>query len=160
MALFAQIQNYKVVAIVNLASEEEILALASHSQHVVEATASVQVGWIFNGAGVVPPPGYDPITNIESQILSPAVAFATKITSRFTAENIAMGVTQVGKTVVIGDALRALSFWLDNGSLYAAIGEIQNIRAGIQDAWAPFITLARMKDFENQIRVYLGIPTI
>lgn len=83
-------------------------------------------------------------------------AFCNEIIFDFTAQNIAMGITQAGKTKVVADALRDLNYYIRCYSLYEAMAEIDRmIAAGIDPNLSPFVTETRMNDFKNVILGFL-----
>ena len=161
MTQYAQITDNKVVGIVTL-TDDEYAKIAPKYQNVIDITdtPAVAVGWILSGNKLTVPPDYDIAAVIQANVLEPAVAFCERIAKRFTAENIVMGITQAGKTELIGETLRDLSYWTSTGSLYCALGEIQKLKTTFTPEMSPFITLARLVSFENQIRQYLGLPTV
>jgi hypothetical protein len=55
--------------------------------------------------------------------VSDAIKFGTKLIIDAAVENIAMGITQSGKTKAVSDYLRSVQSYLREGSLHAAIAE-------------------------------------
>lgn len=93
-----------------------------------------------------------------TQIINNAIIFGNKIIFDAIVENVALGITQSGKTKVISDYFRALQRYLKEGSLFAAIDEINNlINNGIPEEFAPFVTETRMTTYKQKLQQYLGI---
>jgi len=83
--------------------------------------------------------------------------FVKEMIYEFAAENIAMGITQAGKTKAVADELRDLNYYMRSYSLYEVMAEIDRlIAAGIDPTLAPFMTDARMTDFKNKIAGFLA----
>lgn len=84
-------------------------------------------------------------------------AFVKKMIFEFAAENIALGITQAGKTKAVADELRDLNYYMRAYSLYEVVVEIDRlIAAGIDPTLSPFMTDARMTEFQNKILEFLA----
>jgi len=101
---------------------------------------------------------HDHLANLDfvRAIVSGAMDFSRELMISFAAENVAMGITQAGKTKLIADACQQAFYYLSTGSLYEARTEMLNIT--IEENMAPFLTNARRNAFVNKIEAYLGIP--
>lgn len=128
-----------------LMTEQEFVAYKSTHQAAYNA-------WY---ASTIPAP--NPL-NTYIAIVSKAKEFANEIMNIAAAENILMGITQVGKTKLIADTLRDVTYYLQSGSLYEAMTSIDAVV--ITAEMAPFITSSRLLEFKNKIRVYLGLPPL
>lgn len=95
------------------------------------------------------------VNYVQEQILKPAIEFGQQIIQNFSAENIAMGITQYGMTAQVLLATMDIIVALQSGSLYDAIAKAKAIPAEKKDAM--FITDARLLNFVNKIEDYLGI---
>lgn len=98
--------------------------------------------------------------------------FVASLIHKFAGENIAMGITQAGKSghllalfckkYPIPDATfqNCLKDTFDTGSLYVARDVIQHIRDNPTefDGLSPFVTDARLLGMKNEIETFLGIP--
>lgn len=99
---------------------------------------------------------------ISRQKLRAAKRFAQGLTEEFTVENISLGITQAGKTRAVGDMMKEISFWMETGSLYEAMGSINALIAKIEDPSDsteeidPFITIQRLNWFKPQIQSFLS----
>ena len=83
--------------------------------------------------------------------------FVKQLRLDFAADNIELGITQMGKTRTVADKLRDLNYYLDVFSLYAAVQVIDEmIASGLDPEDAPFITEPRMTEFKNKILQFLG----
>lgn len=158
--LVAFISDYEVKEVKEVTDEEYSLIAPSYQMawDVSNTSPVPQVGWKVSQSGAFIVPNVDPILYIKNAILLPAKSFGQYLIDKNVSENIAMGITQAGKTRLIGEAAEKLSFWLSNGSLYEARAEIAILKANMNPAWAPFITDARLTTMDNELKVYLKIP--
>lgn len=86
-----------------------------------------------------------------------AIEYGGKLMLEFAAENVAMGISQAGKTKEVLQYLHPVKTALDTGSLYAAMDEVDDLlAAGLPAELAPFITEARLLLFKSKIDDYLG----
>lgn len=91
-------------------------------------------------------------------IIKNAVDFGQGLIINFAAENVAMGITQAGKTRDVATYLAPLQVLLNGGSLYGAIDTINDlITAGIPSDLSPFVTETRLLEYREIIETYLGI---
>ena len=68
------------------------------------------------------------------------------------------GISAAVKTRAVSDYLRNLGVYLKEGSLYAAIEEIDAlIAAGIPSSVEPFVTSEKLTVTKDKIKSYLGI---
>ena len=87
-----------------------------------------------------------------------AIQFGAEIILQAIITNITLGITQAGKTRMVSDYLRALQRYLREGSLYAAIEEIDElISQGVPSDLAPFVTEQKLQDVKTKIQSYLVI---
>lgn len=105
-----------------------------------------------------------------------AIEFGASLIRDFGAENVAMGITQLGKTAdvlsVMEDRIEidpvnkpnvkvSVMGTISSGSLYEAINAIDHhiakADAGDYNHLAPFITGTRLTDFKNKILSHLGM---
>lgn len=90
--------------------------------------------------------------------LDKAISFGNELMMQATVENVAMGITQVGKTREIADLFTKLQYYLKTGSLYAAIDEIDHIiAAGLDSSLQPFVTESRLQSYKQKIQTYLSV---
>lgn len=162
MTQYALVQENIVKELVTFETEEELYAVSSKYQAAVDLTNVVpkpRVGWIFNVTVFTPPNGMDVNDLIRHTVLRPAVEFGKSLTEQFTVENIAMGVTQAGKTSAVGALMKELSWWLSTGSLYEAYAGIQAmISAGVDPSLSPFVTVPRLEAYKAKILAYIVGP--
>ena len=91
--------------------------------------------------------------------ISDAKTFGETILNEFSRDNVLVGITQAGKTEAVTRYLHFVQHYVETGSLYAAINEINiKLSEGIPENLAPFVTNDRMINFLNKIKIYLGIP--
>lgn len=109
---------------------------------------------------------------LKSYLANDIFPFVDDLMSTFAAENIAMGITQAGKTgAVLGLFVKqydvntnslpiSLKDTFDTGSLYESIKVIQHIRDNPNEyiGLEPFITDARLHQMKNNIETKLGVP--
>lgn len=65
------------------------------------------------------------------------------------AENVAMGITQQGKTKLIADTLEPVMYYGGSGSLWEAYNALSAIQ--ITPEMAPYITIERVEWMKNQL---------
>jgi hypothetical protein len=76
---------------------------------------------------------------------------------QFAAENIAMGITQAGKTLLIGNALQVVNTYGASGSLWEAYNALSQVV--ITPEMAPFLTQERIDWMKNQmVQVISTLP--
>lgn len=93
-------------------------------------------------------------------MLQRARTFGDALIIQTAMENIAMGITQAGKTRAVADYTQKLQNYLSSGSLYAAIEELDSMIDDVNRPsleLSPYITTERLNAAKNQIKVYLGI---
>jgi hypothetical protein len=160
MATYAVVQENTVIDIVELFSDEEVIELSRINQSVIDISNILPApskGWFLKINKLVPPSTLDPVVKIEQFILEPAKKFGRDLINQFTSENIAMGITQAGKSKLIGLVLRDLVFWLESGSLYVTLEEVERLKSSIDPAWSPFVTVDRLNLYKQKVMVYLGL---
>lgn len=110
--------------------------------------------------------------NLSIYLDSSVFPFVKNLITSFAAENIAMGITQAGKTgAVLGMFARqhnvnndgipfSLKDAFDTGSLYEALKVLQFIRndSNLYTGMSPFVTDARLLQMKNKIETFLGVP--
>lgn len=117
-----------------------------------------------------------PVTTAESlqAYLSASVfPFVQTVVTQIAAENIAMGITQAGKTAdVLGLFGKqfdigatypvSLKDTFDSGSLYVSLAVLQHMRdnPSVYDGLSPYITDARLLATKNKIEVFLGVTPL
>lgn len=84
-----------------------------------------------------------------SQIVNNAINAWHNVVVVVAAENIAMGITQSGKTKLISDALFKVMVYGSSGSLWEAYSELNNVV--ITPEMAPYITKERIEWMKNQL---------
>lgn len=100
-----------------------------------------------------------PQTVIIEDIILKAQAFGRGLIVQVARENIMMGITQYGKTRAVADYCEKVQGYLMNGSLYAAIEQLDAMIADTnKSSLAPFITNQRLTSCKNQIQDYVGMP--
>jgi hypothetical protein len=98
----------------------------------------------------------DQISHVIINVISPARQFGNEIIDRYAAENVLLGITQLGKTKEIRHKTKEITDCLKTGSLYDAIDEIKNFPDESKDDI--FITNERLLATLNLIESFLGIP--
>jgi len=91
----------------------------------------------------------DPTFNRCSQVVNNAINAWHNMVVTVAAENIAMGITQSGKTKLISDALFRVMVYGSSGSLWEAYNELNHVV--ITPEMAPYITQARIEWMKNQL---------
>ena len=101
-----------------------------------------------------------PTSQIVANSISNAIKFGQQLTVSFAAQNVLSGITQAGQTIPVATYMQSIAYYLNSGSLYAAITEINTLIAdtsSTKTALSPFITNNILYSYLNQIQAYLGI---
>lgn len=94
---------------------------------------------------------------LTTEMMTRAIEFGNQLILTASVENVMMGITQAGKTNAVADFGEKLFRYLQTGSLYASITEIDSLIAnGLPVELEPFITEERLTDYKNRILAYLG----
>lgn len=94
-----------------------------------------------------------------TSIINSAITFGSQLVISFAAENMLLGITQANKTKDVADYLANVLRYIQSGSLYEVINEINRLEAeGLPSELSPFITTPRLLLFKNKVEAYLGIP--
>jgi hypothetical protein len=91
----------------------------------------------------------DPAYNRCVQIAQNAINQWKSLVITVAAENIAMGITQTGKTKLIADTLAPVAMYGNAGSLWEAYNALNDIK--ITPEMAPYITQARIDWMRNEL---------
>ena len=83
------------------------------------------------------------------KIINAQTAFNT-LAIAFSAENLAMGITNSGKTKLIADALRDVLYYGTTGSLWECYNSLEQVV--VTPEMAPFLTQARLNWLKNQLQ--------
>lgn len=109
---------------------------------------------------------YEPPSITPAQIVSSAIQnaqqFGEQLMVQYATQNVLQGITQAGKTQAVANYLVNVSYYLDSGSLYAAINEINTLIAdtsSTKTGLSPFITNNILYTYLNLIQTYLCLPT-
>lgn len=95
-----------------------------------------------------------------SYAIGEAMSFGTAVLNDFATQNVLSGITQAGKTQAVMDYCHELTHCLITGSLYAAIGQINDMIAdttSTKTTLSPFITNNILYTYLNKIQTYLGV---
>lgn len=93
----------------------------------------------------IPQPYYDKAL---ATVIAAQTAWA-RMVQQFAAENIVMGITQAGKTGLIGGALNQVNVYGSTGSLWQAYEALNHVV--ITPEMAPFLTDDRIQWMRNQM---------
>lgn len=86
-----------------------------------------------------------------------AVQFGNTLMIKFASENVLMGITQAGKTKAVADYLADATRYIQTGSLYEVVHEIDRLLGeGVPSDLSPFITASRMNQIKEDILDYLS----
>lgn len=97
------------------------------------------------------------LREIISGKINEASSFGRALILDAAVENVEMGVTQAGKTMLVADYCADVQRYLESGSLYAAMAKIDLlIAAGVPENLAPFITEARLQAYKTKIQEFLA----
>jgi hypothetical protein len=82
-------------------------------------------------------------------VVKNAQAAWTLMVAEFAAENIAKGITQAGKTLLIGEALNDVAKYGSQGSLWQAYNALSEVK--ITPEMAPYLTADRIQWMKNKM---------
>jgi hypothetical protein len=107
-------------------------------------------------ADIVEPSSQLPLEAVVKQSIINAINFGQNLIVEFATENVLMGITQAGKTKEVSDYLIDVMRYLQSGSLYGVINEVDRLLAeGVPSDLSPFITPNRLSQFKSRIVHYL-----
>lgn len=176
--IYAQILSGTVKNVIRLtdASLESAFTVGfDYLVRIDELSPTPGVGWSYNGSTFSPPapPSVSTYTYIIKSVMPSAVSFSQQLQAEFIAWNIMNGITQLNKTdavlgvinmrVTVDGFVEPLSLTDTLSdvcpSLSTSIKIIQYHIDHIADypTCAPFITVDRLTNMQNQIKSYLGI---
>lgn len=99
----------------------------------------------------------DPPEIVVQQVIINSINFGNQTIIDFATENVLMGITQVNKTKEVSDYLSDMTRYIQTGSLYEVINEINRlILAGIPVELSPFVTENRLNEFKQKIQEFLA----
>jgi hypothetical protein len=108
---------------------------------------------------------YTPVPSTPNQIVSSAIQeaidFGAQLLTQYATENVLSGITQANQTASVANYLQTVAYYLNSGSLYAAMDEINTLIADTSStkaALAPFVTNNILYYYLNEIQTYLEIP--
>lgn len=86
-----------------------------------------------------------------------AIKYGQNLIVEFAAENVMSGITQAGKTKDVADYLQDVTRYLQTGSLYEVINEIDRlIQYGVPLELEPFVTVDKLNDFKQKVVGFLS----
>jgi hypothetical protein len=97
------------------------------------------------------------VTNVEYAIAD-AASFGQRIIIKFAAENVLLGIIQLGMASTVRGVMSAVIQCLQTGSLYDAVDQLRAIPPESKDG--TFVTDARLLVFVNLIKDYLGLARL
>lgn len=90
--------------------------------------------------------------------ISTAIQFGNKVIVDASTANVLQGITQAGKTKEVSDFLRSLGRYLREGSLYAALVEIDAlISQGVPEDIQTWVSADKLNGAKLKIQTFLGI---
>lgn len=87
-------------------------------------------------------------------VLPNAIKYGSNLMNEFMADNILAGITQAGKTKIIGEACKDIAYWLSMGNLYEAVNAIDTFTYDI--AYEPYITEEKLTAFRAKILLFFA----
>lgn len=89
--------------------------------------------------------------------INDAIVFGNQMIIQAAVENVLLGITQAGKTKDVSDFLSNLQTYLRSGSLYAAMAEIDTLKAGeIPADLSTWVNVTRLNNYKTQIQTFLS----
>lgn len=96
------------------------------------------------------------LREIISEKINEASVFGRTLILDFAVENVQMGITQANKTREVADYCRKIQRYVESGSLYAAIAEIDDmISTGVPGTLSPYVTEARLLIYKQKIEDFI-----
>lgn len=157
-ATLALIQNNLVTSIIQNCAAY-ITNEAANYQAIIDITnlsSPPLVGFTYNSDGT-----FTASAAYYQALVAAATSFGQKLVVQYAAQNVAAGITQVGKTLALITYMSTLSVCLNTGSLYEAINQINIMIADTSDTKAnlsPFVTNDILYTYLNLIQTYLSVP--
>lgn len=104
------------------------------------------------------PTSFNPtIQEIVFSKINDAIVFGNQMIIQAAVENVLLGITQAGKTKDVSDFLSDLQTYLRSGSLYAALYEIDTLKAGtIPSDLSTWVNVTRLDSYKAQIQAFLA----
>lgn len=97
------------------------------------------------------------LRDIISDKINEASVFGRALILDFAVENVQIGITQANKTREVADYCRKIQRYLESGSLYAALAEIDDmINAGVPSELNPYVTQAKLLIYRQKIEDFLA----
>lgn len=123
-----------------------------------EDLAAIEIYWRNLTEQIYKSPTAEEQTAYLSGKLDAAMMFGKALIVEVAVSNIAMGITQAGKTRAVADYCQKLQYYLSTGSLYAAIEELTAMRNEDRSSMGlePYITDARLDQYKAKIQSFLG----
>lgn len=158
MRKHAFVINNKIVSISSITEEDYNLLISSYDMIIdIEDTTPVpQVGWQYSGNKFIT--GTINIQYAKDNIVIPARVWGQNLMDEFAAENVLLGITQMGLTDHVLLTTSFINQALKSGSLYSAINEIKKLNPEHFDQ--VILTPARLLVFRNKILTFLGKPLV
>lgn len=100
------------------------------------------------------------LNTIVNNSIGNASDFGQNLIRQASIQNVLTGITQAGKTRDFTLYCHRLIHFLETGSLYGALDELNVLLADTSDAKTslyPFLTDAKLNDYKTKILVYLGL---
>lgn len=96
---------------------------------------------------------------ILAKMYDDARVFGKSLIVQFALENIATGITQAGKTRIVADYCMKIQYYMDSGSLYAALEEVQAMIADTSGRvnMQPWLSDEKLTIYKNKLKTYLHI---
>ena len=98
-----------------------------------------------------------PVSEIIDGIVSNAAAKGGELVKQFKRENVLMGINSV-QTVDVTKKCHWMAHFLSDGSLKAAIIEMDLLIAQDLSAYSPFLTVNRLTTYKHYVQEFLGVP--
>lgn len=161
----AIVNDWQVTEIADLTDQQiQERALLCQAVISIEGQSPLPaVGWALSGNRLFPPVYGSQVDYVISMIYEPVKKFADDLNRVFIAENIAWGITQLGKTRVVGDFMEPIEKWWRRYSMYEVVQEIESAKVRLQSdpvlaaELAPFVTVSRLDSYRLQILKHLGL---
>jgi hypothetical protein len=98
-----------------------------------------------------------PVSEVIDSLVAEAAAKGGELVKQFKRENVLMGINSQ-QTVDVTKKCHWMAHFLSDGSLKAAIIEMDILIGQDLSTYSPFLTTARLTTYKHYVQEYLGVP--
>lgn len=133
---------------INYLSSEGDQVYIHTNRNLTEAETIILDGIVANHSVTV---------DIAKKKIEAAMQFGNALLVEFATDNVMQGITQTGKTKAVADYCCDIMRYIQSGSLYETINEVDRlVSLGVPADLAPYVTAVRLNQFKQRILNFLG----